>query len=148
VAGLMRFIVKEQMCNQKPVAYGGMNHGLYDECFVKVVEASASMESHSLLPARCHEGIPCPNTKVPHAPKVRIYSRREANVAYDVINEASHRCASLAQKSNLELGAAKPSAPSCEGSGEEAPGIEPVHPSCGGVLIPVHRFIPLDHGAF
>jgi hypothetical protein len=113
VAGLMRFIVKEQMCNQKPVAYGGMNHGLYDECFV---EESASMESHSLLPARCHEGIPCPNTKVPHAPKVRIYSRREANVAYDVINEASHRCASLAQKSNLELGAAKPSAPSCKGA--------------------------------
>jgi hypothetical protein len=37
--------------------------------------------------------------------------------------------------SSLSRGA-KPSAPSCEGSGEEAPGIEPVHPSCGGVPIP------------
>jgi hypothetical protein len=52
------------------------------------------------------------------------------------------------KKSNLELEAAKPSAPSCEGSGEEALGIEPVHPSCEGVLIPVHGFIPLDHRAF
>jgi hypothetical protein len=32
--------------------------------------------------------------------------------------------------------AAKPSAPSWKGSGEEAPGIEPVHPSCRGVPIP------------
>jgi hypothetical protein len=45
-------------------------------------------------------------------------------------------------------GAAKPSAPSCKGNGEEAPGIEPAYPSCRGARVPAQQFIPLDHGGF
>jgi hypothetical protein len=45
-------------------------------------------------------------------------------------------------------GAAKPSPPSCKGSGEEAPGIEPAYPSCRGARVPAQQFIPLDHGGF
>jgi hypothetical protein len=58
-------------------------------------------------------------------------------------------CQPLTEKVvSVFAGAAKPSAPSCIESGEEAPGIEPVHPSCGKVLIPIQQFIPLDHGGF
>jgi hypothetical protein len=44
--------------------------------------------------------------------------------------------------------ATKPSAPSCKGGSEEAPGIEPVHPSCEGVPIPPSSLYHWATGGF